>query len=650
MSTLDTNVYKLPSFSKQAFKLQQEEKKERETEVSATRAEDTYMQNKHLLQGDFARDAGGAFGAFQEAGIKYKKTGAESDRLAMKEASAQLSLVIGAAKTQLDFAGKQYTEAVANQFDGYSMPKEDIQKSYAAFNNRSWETKFENGKMMVKEGSTFVPLNQSSIYSSTPNPSNTYMIPKAVQQGKYVLADSFAREFKSVSGASTEEKISKINSNIDYRFTNDPAFISDAAMHYEINDLGKFKNGYSADERRAAEKRYAEDPEYALAVQQSYKKDVAVKFEMYSGTSSKGFNSSPSVVSYGKKGEEKEIALFTLDKKVGNILGVGQDGEGNYYKVVDMGSGMTSTQPATDVDLAVVRGQAGEIPNIMESEAKPTEQPAEEQAPQEQAPEEQTNEEQTPQETTEEKQTQGFGGLQLDLPSMRNTPNPVTGRAAPVAAEAPADAETGAAMLPEWYYDNLIKFEGGVSTDKDDNAWALNPDAPTVNGKRAHTNRGVQWNVYKNFAERNGIPKSEWNNTFLEMSKSTAKAIVDDYAKASGASNFQDPVLRSFFTQNSWGTGKVWAADFKKGRSSEYRAVLDWLQGETGLNFANTGKINQEEAKAIEELYKKDPKKFIETFADKKEQHFKTLDDYKKFGDGWIRRLKELESEAIASL
>ena len=46
--------------------------------------------------------------------------------------------------------------------------------------------------------------------------------------------------------------------------------------------------------------------------------------------------------------------------------------------------------------------------------------------------------------------------------------------------------------------------------------------------------------------------------TFLDMNESTAKAIVDDYAKESGASNFQDPVLRSFFTQNSWGTGKVW--------------------------------------------------------------------------------------------
>lgn len=221
---------------------------------------------------------------------------------------------------------------------------------------------------------------------------------------------------------------------------------------------------------------------------------------------------------------------------------------------------------------------------------------------------------------------------------------PQTGRAAP------ADAETGAAMLPDWYYDNLIKFEGGVSTDKDDNAWALNPDAPTVNGKRAHTNRGVQWNVYKNYAERNNIPKSDWEQDFLKMSEGTAKNIVDDYAKASGASNFKDPVLRSFFTQNSWGTGKVWAADFKEGRSEEYRALLDWLQEGTGLDFKNTGMINEDEANAIQKMYDKDPKGFIKQFAEKKEAHFKTLDDYGKFGKGWINRLKELESEALASI
>ncbi len=56
------------------------------------------------------------------------------------------------------------------------------------------------------------------------------------------------------------------------------------------------------------------------------------------------------------------------------------------------------------------------------------------------------------------------------------------------------------------------------------------------------------------------------------------------------------------------------------------------------------------EGNAIQEMYNKDPEGFIRQFAEKKEAHFKTLDDYGKFGDGWINRLKELESEALASI
>jgi len=114
--------------------------------------------------------------------------------------------------------------------------------------------------------------------------------------------------------------------------------------------------------------------------------------------------------------------------------------------------------------------------------------------------------------------------------------------------------------------------------------------------------------------------------------------------------NLKDPVLRSLFTQNLWGTGKVWAADFKKGRSSEYRSILDWLQGETGLDFKNTSRMSKEEAEAIQKVYDKDPKEFINQFTDKKKTYFATLDTYNKFGKGWERRAEDLRDKALASV
>ena len=350
----------------------------------------------------------------------------------------------------------------------------------------------------------------------------------------------------------------------------------------------------------------------------------------------------PSYIESVKVGDSTtDIEMFAIEK-VGDILGVGMAEDGKFYISKQIAAGVPpQTVEASQAELAQIERKLGVSVRSMAKEEEVIEQ-------QSQQPTEQTKEELTP-EAEEVKlmlpSMQKIKGTEGDALGLGFTPQ--TGRAAPADS---APVEKGDALLPDWYYNNLIKFEGGVSTDKDDNAWAENPDAPKVNGKRAHTNRGVQWNVFKNYAERNNIPKSDWEQDFLKMSEGTAKNIVDDYAKASGASNFKDPVLRSFFTQNSWGTGKVWAADFKKGRSKEYRALLDWLQEGTGLDFKNTGKINEEEANAIQDMYNKDPEGFIRQFAEKKEAHFKTLDDYGKFGDGWINRLKELESEALASI
>ena len=119
-------------------------------------------------------------------------------------------------------------------------------------------------------------------------------------------------------------------------------------MHYEINEEGKFKRGYSAADIRKAEERYQKDPDYALAVQQSYKKDVAVKFDMYV-KSSTGYGESPAAI---ETKDGVQLGVYTLKKKVGSIVALGQDAEGNYYKVLDLGTGITQVQPASDLDVS----------------------------------------------------------------------------------------------------------------------------------------------------------------------------------------------------------------------------------------------------------------------------------------------------------
>lgn len=639
MAALDPNVYKTPSFTELGMKKDKQVAAERDfraKETAATGAESAFGTAQYELTGVRKDVLQGAYDTFSEAAIRYQKSGSDADKKAMRDLANKVNFFSGAGMAMQGEWNNTYATAKANEFAGYAESPESIQERY---NNRMFdktEVKKENGQILVKEGDKFVPAEQSSFFSSKINPNNSFLLPKAVQTGKFVLPTSYTEEIKGVlkSSSSPEQAISKATSEFTHRLKNDPSFRQDVGMHYAISELGIIdgKQGISRDDIRQVEERMQNEDFFNKAVE-SYLGNIESTIKNTMGGSS--ITANPSYIESVKVGDSTtDVEMFAIEK-VGDILGVGMAEDGKFYISKQIAAGVPpQTVEASQAELAQIERKLGVSVRSMAKEEEIVEQQS--QQPTEQAKEELTSE-------AEE--------VKLMLPSMQEIKGtegdglglgftPQTGRAAP--------AESG--MLPPWYYDNLIKFEGGVSTDKDDNAWALNPDAPKVNGKRAHTNRGVQWNVYKNYAERNNIPKSKWNDSFLEMDESTAKSIVDDYAKASGAANFKDPVLRSFFTQNSWGTGKVWASDFKSGRSPEYRAILDWLQKETGLSFQNTGKINPEEAKAIEKLYNKDPQGFIKEFAKKKEAHFKTLDDYEKFGKGWINRLKELESEALASI
>jgi hypothetical protein len=639
MAALDANVYKTPSFTQIGMEKDKQVKAERDfraKETAATGAEAAFSNAQYEVTGTRLNVLQDAYNLYSEAAINFEKTGSDSDKKAMKDLANKVNFFAGAGMTMQSKWNQDFANAQSVEFDGYAESAESIQKRYNARINDNVETKVENGQILIKEGDKFVPAEKSSYFSSQINPNNSFLLPKAVAAGKFVLPTAYTKEISGVikSSSNPEQAISKATSEFTHRLKNDPAFRQDVGMHYAISDLGLIegKQGISRADVKSVQDRMQDEDFFNKAVE-SYLGDIQSTIKNTMGGSA--IQSNPSYVESVKVGDSTtDVEMFAIEK-VGDILSVGMAEDGKFYVSKQIANGVPAqTVEASQAELAQIERKLGVSVRSMAKEEEVVEQ-------QSQQPTEQAKEELTP-ETEEVKQmlpsTQEIKGTEGDGLGLGFTPQ--TGRAAP--------SESG--MLPPWYYDNLIKFEGGVSTDKDDNAWALNPDAPKVNGERAHTNRGVQWNVYKNYAERNNIPKSKWNDSFLKMDESTAKSIVDDYAKASGAANFKDPVLRSFFTQNSWGTGKVWASDFKSGRSPEYRAILDWLQKETGLSFNNVGRISSDEAKAIEEVYNKDPQGFIKEFAKKKEAHFKTLDDYGKFGKGWINRLKELESEALASI
>lgn len=236
-------------------------------------------------------------------------------------------------------------------------------------------------------------------------------------------------------------------------------------------------------------------------------------------------------------------------------------------------------------------------------------------------------------------------------------------------ADSPApELDMSDMLLPQSFYKETLDSEGGLAYSPKDRAArkAENKDAPRVTqamidngmfgdkkpkiGQLIHTNKGVTYSTFKSWAEDNNIPKEEYQERFLNLTEREALSVVDKFAEKSGADQFESKILRSMFTQNAWGTGKVFAADFKSGRSKKYRSLLDWLQEGTGRDFKDSRKLSAEDVKAIEDFYNENPEKFINEFIDKKQIYFTTLDEFDEFGDGWSGRAEKLRVAMLDEL
>ena len=241
----------------------------------------------------------------------------------MKDLANKVNFFSGAGMAMQGEWNNTYAQAKANEFAGYAESPESIQERY---NNRMFdktEVKTENGQILVKEGDKFVPAEQSSFFSSKINPNNSFLIPKSVQTGKFVLPTSYTEEIKGVlkSSSSPEQAISKATSEFTYRLKNDPAFRQDVGMHYAISELRIIdgKQGISRDDVRKVEERMQDEDFFNKAVE-SYLNNIESTIKNTMGGSA--IQSNPSYVESVKVGDSTtDVEMFAIEK-VGDILSV----------------------------------------------------------------------------------------------------------------------------------------------------------------------------------------------------------------------------------------------------------------------------------------------------------------------------------------
>jgi len=131
----------------------------------------------------------------------------------------------------------------------------------------------------------------------------------------------------------------------------------------------------------------------------------------------------------------------------------------------------------------------------------------------------------------------------------------------------------------------IKKLEGGLSRDKSDPAAKkCTSGCEGTKGKTTaddwHTNKGITWCTFTDWAEEKGIPESKWCDMFINMSDDTWESIFKErFWDKANLSNLQSQAIAEYWVNARWGNP-----------SSAQRILRDALR-KNGVDI-NTENIN----------------------------------------------------------
>jgi len=240
---LGTTVFQVPKLGETGFRIDQVNEQKRkqaqqqlEKEVAATGAEKAYMENAMGLTGIYKQVADAGFQAFQQAAVEYEKTGSSTAEARMKQAAAELSYAVNAGTSILGTAGDEYVKNKANGFKDVALSPEEASELYTGFVNRTGEVIVKNGRVMVKDGDSFVPAVESTYLQSSVNLNNSMILPRVIKQGTYVDPEAFIKDVSGAisAGSSPANAQSRVNTLFDEKMK-DPNFQADILTAYAIS-------------------------------------------------------------------------------------------------------------------------------------------------------------------------------------------------------------------------------------------------------------------------------------------------------------------------------------------------------------------------------------------------------------------------------
>ena len=597
-------VFKVPELGKQGYALEQQEqarqekkRKERDTELYRTGGEKAFNDNSYKLQGIYKTDMETLFGAYEAAGERYEQTGDPSALREAKQIASQMKQKVADYNTQIGIPLARAAEADEVRWNGYVGSREDFDNNLNNILNPSDITasKYENGNLMYQIDGKWIPESATPRGQRQPNAANTVPVQKSVKLGTYFAPSAWEKEHKflTINAESAEKANASLIREFEYELNDNPELQADVALSYAIakRDL---------DPRNISN-------EVFIEVMDKFTRDDVFREEAIALYEEKlGKISANRFASQATGG-----GMFDADVKEGEA------GETDKEPSNETSSQSSSFVPEIKFDKTSTaeekRGRAEQrLENIIKK--KDNEQVVQEPANEKVVQGPPTAEDEVVKrgleledtkldEVTEAEQTDFERIPEAGITDTELTVN-VDGKNSVVVKR----------TLPALYTDNLLEFEGGVSTDVGDPAAqkGRNENAPIVDGKKAHTNKGVTYDKFESWAKSIGMPKSQYEDRFLNLTNAEALAVAENVAVTKGANNFKNPVLVGMFTQNAWGGGGVYG---KTTYSAEYQATLSMLKA-NGIEPSNKSKITEKDAAKIEALFNKNPKQFLDDYFD----------------------------------
>jgi lysozyme family protein len=186
-------------------------------------------------------------------------------------------------------------------------------------------------------------------------------------------------------------------------------------------------------------------------------------------------------------------------------------------------------------------------------------------------------------------------------------------------------------------------FEGGYSADPVDNA-SRNPSPVMGLDKRypglpVHTNKGVTWSTWMNYARKKGFPAT--GDSFVNMTEAQWVDLLKTlYWDAVKGDSIRSQGVAEMLFEAVWGGGSKSLNEQlqrylqAKGFSS---VIVDGVVGPITVQAINGAtKTNKEEQDMI--LY----------LTNERLKYLQGLNDWWKYSKGWTRRVQELKDRAIA--